>query len=171
MEPKKYAPDKSKTYTWEEIRPIIVGCIKDRAKYLGMFYKHMPRDLFDKYAKQALMEYGAIRKVKGGPNDVNTIVEFLIPNFETPGSTIGYGVVESVEDDRAVFTFHDGCALVDGWHELGFSDEEVDYLCRIACYGDIGQCESLGLKAEFPCTMTTPGKDYCKMIVRKKDAE
>ena len=37
---------------------MIEAALEDRARYLGFFYKVMPRDLFDKYAKKAMYAYG-----------------------------------------------------------------------------------------------------------------
>ena len=43
--------NKKDTYTYEEVRPLIEAAMEDRARYLGFFYKVMPKELFDKYAK------------------------------------------------------------------------------------------------------------------------
>lgn len=164
----KYVIDQEKVYTFEEIRPVVLKCIRERAKYLGMFYKHMPRDLFDKYAKLALYDYGAIRDVKTEAKGIGIIEDFLKSAFQSIGSTIGYGTIESKTENEIVFGMYGGCALVDGWREMGLNDEDVDYLCKIACYGDKGQCESLGLEGYFTCTMTDSGCDCCKMVVRTR---
>ena len=50
--------NKKDTYTYEEVRSRIEAAMEDRARYLGFFYKVMPRDMFDKYAKKALYAYG-----------------------------------------------------------------------------------------------------------------
>ena len=58
--------NKKDTYTYEEVRPLIEAAMEDRARYLGFFYKVMPRDLFDKYAKKALYAYGEYKALGMG---------------------------------------------------------------------------------------------------------
>ena len=41
--------NKKDTYTYAEVREMIEGAMMDRARYLGFFYKVMPRELFDEY--------------------------------------------------------------------------------------------------------------------------
>lgn len=166
----RYTFDRNKTYTFEEVRPVVEGCLKDRAKYLGHFYKVMPRDLFDKYAKEALWNYGKARDWKGEMGSVKTMVDFLTDAFVSVGCTIGAGVVAELDEDanKALLIFEDGCALVDGWREMGLTDDEIDYLCKVACYGDYGQSDSFGLKCSFNCTMTDKGCNTCEMVLEPK---
>lgn len=58
--------NKKDTYTYEEVRPMIEAALEDRARYLGFFYKVMPRDLFDKYAKKAMYAYGEYKGQRHG---------------------------------------------------------------------------------------------------------
>ena len=53
--------NKKDTYTYAEVREMIEGAMMDRARYLGFFYKVMPRELFDEYGKKALFAYGEFK--------------------------------------------------------------------------------------------------------------
>lgn len=171
MSVSEHAYDRNRTWTTAEVRPVIETCIRERAMYLGCMYKVMPKELFDLYAKRAMWEYGKLRKWTGPQNEPQTMVDFLGPAIESIGSTIGRGIVDSVDSERAVLTYKDGCALADGWREMGLSDEEVDYLCKVACYCDMGQADGFGLDCSFDCTMTEPGCDICRMILTRRSAE
>ena len=50
--------NKKDIYTYAEVREMMESAMMDRARYLGYFYKVMPRDLFDGYAQKALFAYG-----------------------------------------------------------------------------------------------------------------
>lgn len=164
----EHAYDRNKTWTTQEVRPVIETCIRERAKYLGCMYKVMPKELFDLYAKKAMWEYGKLRIWDGPRGDPQTMVAFLGPAIESIGSTIGRGIVEFVDEEKAILTYKEGCALADGWREMGLSDEEVDYLCKVACYCDMGQSDSFGLDCRFECTMTEPDCDICRMILERR---
>ena len=57
--------NKKDNYTYEEVRKMIESALEDRARYLGFFYKVMPRELFDLYAKKALYAYGEHKAASG----------------------------------------------------------------------------------------------------------
>lgn len=75
--------NKKDTYTYEEVRPLIEAAMEDRARYLGFFYKVMPKELFDKYAKKALYAYGEYKALglkagAGREGDPQGLAEFLV---------------------------------------------------------------------------------------------
>ena len=59
------------------------------------------------------------------------------------------------------------CALVQGWEKMGFSPEEVEYLCDIASYGDYGHANALELQGTWLCTSAQKGCDYCDFKIEK----
>ncbi len=161
-------------YAFDEVRPLFVAAIKDRARYLAFFYKVMPRDLFDKYAKEAMFEYGKYKNVmrlyKGENGDVKDFAKFMISDAIANVAATCDGDHYAVEtgDDKCVVRFAGKCALVEGWEDMGLTPEEVEYLCEIACYGDYGYTDVLDLKGSFNCTSAQPGCEYCEFVIEKK---
>ncbi|MCQ4865312.1 hypothetical protein [Pseudoflavonifractor phocaeensis] len=164
---------KKETYTYAEVREMLEHALMERAATVGFFYKTMPRELFDLYAKKALYALGRYRaqnkyfetREKG---DVMAMVDFL-DNF-------GNGVSSTVDDgnycvehdeEHAIVNMDGKCALVLGWERMGLSPEEVDYLCQITGYGDFGQCEGLGLRGEWLQTSAQPGCANCVLKITK----
>lgn len=165
--------NKKDTYTYAEVREMLEGAIMDRARYLGFFYKVMPRDLFDKYGKRALFAYGEDKaqaeffrgREKG---DVSSMADFLVgANGVNCTPSIGISCLE-LDDEHALMSMDGKCALVQGWESMGFSSDEVEYLCLIASYGDFGHCHALGLEGEWLSTSATPGCDSCVFKVIKE---
>lgn len=167
---------KKDTYTYEEVRSMIESANADRARYLGFFYKVMPRELFDLYAKKALFAYGEYKAKnpffdKYNKGDLNAMTDFLeSTNGVSATPSIGIYAVEKTKDHH-IINMDGKCALVEGWKGMGFSPEEVDYLCLIASYGDFGHCHALGLEGEWLQTSTKPGCDHCvfKVEVEKEN--
>lgn len=166
--------NKKETYTYDEVRTMIEAALMDRARYLGFFYKVMPRDLFDEYAKKALFAYGEAKaqnaffenREKG---DVKAMADFLVStNGVSATPAIGISCLE-LDQEHALLTMDGKCGLVQGWEQMGLSPEEVDYLCLIASYGDFGHCHALGLKGEWLTTSTKPGCDHCLFKVVKEE--
>lgn len=169
---KDYGRGKKATYSYEEVRPLFENAVKDRARYLGAFYKVMPRELFDEYAKKALWEYGCtkaklnIGDVKYG--DVKGYGRFLENCTSVANTCADKNTVIEESDEKSVVTMEGKCALVQGWEDMGLAPEEVDYLCKIACYGDYGHTDALGLKGVFNYTSSEPDHDYCLFTITKK---
>lgn len=171
---KEYRAEYSKkdTYTYEEVRPMIEACLEDRARYLAFFYKVMPRDLFDKYAKKALYAYGEYKALglgagKGHEGDPEGLAEFLV-NANGVNNTLAVGNKVLCRDEESVTVRMEGkCALVQGWEKMGLSPEEVSYLCDIASYGDYGHANALDLQGTWECTSAQPGCDYCDFKIEK----
>lgn len=163
---------KKETYTYDEVRDMIEAAIMDRARYLGFFYKVMPRELFDEYGKKALFAYGESKADNPffsdyEKSDTKAMVDFLeSTNGVNATPSIGIYCVEE-GDGHAILNMDGKCALVKGWEQMGLSPEEVDYLCLIASYGDFGQCHALGLKGEWLETSTKPGCDRCVFRIEK----
>ena len=164
--------NKKDTYTYAEVREMIEGAMMDRARYLGFFYKVMPRELFDEYGKKALFAYGEFKaenkffegREKG---DVSAMADFLeSTNGVSATPSIGIYCMEK-DENKAILNMDGKCALVQGWESMGLSPEEVDYLCLIASYGDFGQCHALGLEGKWLKTSTKPGCDNCVFEVCK----
>ena len=61
MTPQELKFNKKDTYTYDEVRQMLESAMMDRARYMGFFYKVMPRDLFDEYGKKALFAYGQFK--------------------------------------------------------------------------------------------------------------
>ena len=95
---------KKDTYTYEEVRPLIEAAIEDRARYLGFFYKVMPKDLFDKYAKKALYAYGEYKALglgfgKGNEGNPEGLADFLVgANGVANTLAVGNQVLERDEE-------------------------------------------------------------------------
>lgn len=167
--------NKKETYTYDEVRQMIEGAIMDRARYLGFFYKVMPRDLFDKYGKRALFAYGEDKASgeffstyeKGDINAMSDFLESVNGVHCTP--SIGIYCVEK-DGEHAIVNMDGKCALVQGWESMNFSPEEVEYLCEIASYGDFGHCHGLGLEGEW---LESSAKQGCERCIYKitKEAE
>lgn len=158
--------NKKDTYTYEEVRPIIEAALEDRARYLAFFYKVMPRELFDMYAKKALYAYGEYKALglgagKGHEGDPKGLADFLV-SCNGVGNTLAVGnqVLEETADSATV-RMEGKCALVQGWEKMGLSPEEVEYLCDIASYGDYGHANALNLTGTWVCTSAQKGCDYC----------
>lgn len=158
--------NKKDTYAYEEVRPIIEAALEDRARYLGFFYKVMPRELFDMYAKKALYAYGEYKANglgagKGHEGDPQGLADFLV-SCNGVGNTLAVGnkVIDS-NSETATVRMEGKCALVQGWEKMGFSPEEVAYLCDIASYGDYGHANALDLTGTWICTSAQKGCDYC----------
>ncbi|MDE6997754.1 MAG: hypothetical protein K2P04_07760 [Oscillospiraceae bacterium] len=167
--------NKKDTYTYDEVRRMIEDAMMDRARYLGFFYKVMPRELFDEYGKKALFAYGEFKAKNpmfegcqmGSPK---VMADFLVStNGVSATPAIGISCLEQ-DGDHALLLMDGKCALVQGWEQMGLSQQEVAYLCEIASYGDFGHCSSLGLKGKWLCTSTEPGCTYCKFLVEKDNA-
>ena len=169
---------KKDTYTYEEVRPLFEAALEDRARYLAFFYKVMPKELFDLYAKRALYAYGAYKATnmgKGAGSEGNPagLAEFLVTcNGVANTLAVGNRIAEQT-DEYSVVRMEGKCALVQGWENMGLSPEEVAYLCEIAAYGDFGHSEALNLNGEWVCTSAQPGCDYCdfKITHFKKKTE
>lgn len=163
---------KKDTYTYEEVRPMIEAAIEDRARYLGFFYKVMPRDLFDKYAKKALYAYGEYKALgmgagQGHEGDPAGLADFLVScNSVANTLAVGNHVCEKTDEFTTV-RMEGKCALVQGWEKMGLSPEEVEYLCDIASYGDYGHANALDLQGTWLCTSAQKGCDYCDFKIEK----
>lgn len=166
---------KKESYSYDEVRQMMESAMMDRARYLGFFYKVMPRELFDEYGKKALFAYGEFKaenkffegRQKG---DVKAMSDFL-ESTNGVSATPSIGIYCTKYDgDEAILNMDGKCALVQGWEQMGLSPEEVDYLCLIASYGDFGQCHALGLKGEWLETSTKTGCDRCIFKVVKEEA-
>ena len=157
---------KKDTYTYEEVRPLVEAALEDRARNLAFFYKVMPKELFDLYAKKALYAYGAWKATgmgKGAGSEGNPagLAQFLCScNGVANTLAVGNRIVEQTEDTATV-RMEGKCALVQGWENMGLTPEEVAYMCEIASYGDFGHSEALNLNGEWLCTSAQPGCDYC----------
>lgn len=166
---------KHDVYTYEEVRPMFEAAIRDRGRLFGFFYKVMPKDLFDKYAKEAWYEYGRFKSkmgtlYKGENGDVEEFADFMISeaNFGVAGTSDGEAWRIERGTDRSVVAFGGKCQLVAAWEQMGLSEEEVMYLCEVACYGDAGYTEELDLKGYFNFTSADPKHDYCEFVIEKK---
>lgn len=171
MEDRK-AYNKKDTYTYEEVRPMIEAAIEDRARYLGFFYKVMPEDLFDQYAKKALYAYGEYKALgmgagQGQEGNPNGLAEFLVA-CNSAANTLSIGNYMSEKTDEYTTVRMEGkCALVQGWEKMGLSPEEVQYLCEIASYGDYGHANALDLQGTWLCTSAQPGCEFCDFKIEK----
>lgn len=163
---------KKDTYTYEEVRCMIEAAIEDRARYLGFFYKVMPREIFDKYGKKALYAYGEYKALgmgAGAGNEGNPkgLADFLIScNSVANTLAVGNEIVEA-NDEFTTVRMEGKCALVQGWEKMGLSAEEVEYLCDIASYGDFGHANALELQGEWLCTSAQKGCGYCDFKIEK----
>lgn len=163
--------NKKDTYTYEEVRPMIEAALEDRARYLGFFYKVMPRELFDLYAKKALYAYGEYKAAMGcgagSDGDPKGMAAFLV-SCNSVANTLAVGNCISQEDDESSTVRMEGkCALVQGWEKMGLSPEEVQYMCEIASYGDYGHANALGLTGTWLCTSAQKDCDYCDFKIEK----
>lgn len=61
-----------------------------------------------------------------------------------------------------------GCGLLDSWKALGMSDEACSKMCDIACYGDYGHMEKMGLKCKFPYSIAR-GDECCELYIERKE--
>ena len=167
--------DKHEVYSYNEVRPMFEAALKDRGRLFGFFYKVMPKDLFDKYAREAWFEYGKFKKdmklYKGEDGDVQAFAEHMIrpEAFSVSGTSDGEGWWIKRDPKQSIVGFGGKCQLVAAWEQMGLSPEEVKYLCEVACEGDAGLSEALGLKGYFNFTSADPEKDYCEFVVEKKD--
>ena len=158
--------NKKDIYTYEEIRPLIEAALEDRARYLAFFYKVMPRELFDLYAKRALYAYGEYKAKglgagAGHEGDPQGLADFLVScNGVANTLAVGNKVCDKTEEYTTV-RMEGKCALVQGWEKMGLSPEEVEYLCEIASYGDYGHAEALNLNGEWLCTSAQKNCDFC----------
>ncbi len=169
MSEKNYGPNKKATYTYEEVREYAVSAMKDRAKTFAMFYKVMPKELFEQYATKAMFAYGAAKADRiPEKNSPAAFANFLVSCNSVANTCADRNSIVSVSDDEAVVRFDGVCALVEGWREMGLSEEEVDYMCQIVSYGDYGHTDSVGCKGEFLCTSAQPGCDHCEFRITKK---
>ena len=164
---------KKDTYSYGEVRAMLEHAMMERAAVLGFFYRVMPREVFEPYAKRAMYALGQYRAQNPyfqtrEPGDVMSMVDFL--------DIYGNGVSSTVDDgnycvehdgEHAVVNMDGKCALVQSWERMGMSPEEVDYLCQITGYGDFGQCESLGLRGEWLQTSAQPGCENCVLKITK----
>ncbi len=166
------AYNKKETYTYEEVRAMIESCMEDRARYLAFFYKVMPKELFDLYAKKALYAYGEFKANglgfgKGHEGEPAGLAQFLV-DVNGVGNTLAVGNKIQEKNDESVTVRMEGkCALVQGWEKMGLSPEEVGYLCDIASYGDFGHANALGLTGTWLCASAHPGCDYCDFKIEK----
>jgi len=54
---------------------------------------------------------------------------------------------------------------------MGFSPEEVKYLCDVACSGDHGMAAALGLKVHFTSRFSDGNGANCEIVIEKADEE
>lgn len=173
---KRDSYNKKETYTYEEVRAIVEAALEDRARYLGFFYKVMPKELFDLYGKRALYAYGEFKANKLGfgadqKGNPSGMAQFLV-SCNGVGNTLAIGnMISEADDESATVRMEGKCALVQGWEKMGLSKEEVAYLCEIASYGDFGHAEALQLNGTWLCTSAQEGCEYCEFKIehfRKK---
>lgn len=163
--------NKKDNYTYEEVRKMIESALEDRARYLGFFYKVMPRELFDLYAKKALYAYGEHKAASGcgAGSDGNPkgMAEFLVScNGVSNTLAVGNCICDET-DEYATVRMAGKCALVQGWENMGLAPEEVEYLCDIASYGDYGHANALDLQGTWLCTSAKKGCEYCDFKIEK----
>ena len=158
--------NKKDTYTYDEVRTMVEAALEDRARYLAFFYKVMPRELFDRYAKKALYAYGEYKANglgagKGNEGNPDGLAAFLV-GCNSAANTLAIGnKIQEKTDDHVTVRMEGKCALVQGWEKMGLTPEEVSYLCDIASYGDFGHANALELTGTWLCTSAQPGCEYC----------
>ena len=158
-------------YTKQELWTLMESALQERARYLGLFFKHMSREDFDNYISKALFEYGELKRANtDGPyGEISTMVDALT-QFDPISSCIDCSKVVEQSEDRAVLHMTGDCVLVKVWkEEMGFTDEEVAHICDVACNGDFGHADSLGLSLTFTHTMAHAGKPNCEAVITKKE--
>lgn len=164
--------NKKDTYAYEEVRSMIEAAMEDRARYLGFFYKVMPKELFDLYAKKALYAYGEYKALgmgagAGHEGDPKGLADFLVScNSVANTLDVGNRIVDQT-DKYTTVRMEGKCALVQGWEKMGLSPEEVEYLCYIASFGDFGHANALDLQGTWLCTSAQPGCDFCDFKVEE----
>ena len=163
---------KDHMFTYDELRPCVASALQDRARYLGFMYRTLPKDVFEKVARKALFQHGYTK----GPN---------IPGERGVPSTLGDKLVYSTvianscdyneyivnDGEKCVVQFQGPCNLCEGWAKMGFSPEEVKYLCDVACSGDHGMAAALGLKVHFTRRFSDGNGANCEIVIEKADEE
>ena len=161
---------KEKKYTLEEIRPVIAACIRDSATIVGLYYKHLPKEIFEKATIEMWDDWGRNHKGSVEPKgDVRAFAENMCYLIRQPNSIIEGSVTEHLDDDKSIMRFIGGCAYLDAWRELGLSDEEVRYLCKLSAYSDIAFAEVSGLDFRFEETMADEGCDHCIAVMQRRE--
>lgn len=156
-------------YTLEEIRPIIAACIRDSATIVGLYYKHLPKDIFEKATKEVWDDWGRNHKGKVEPEgDVRAFTEKMCYLIQQPNSIIEGSVIEQIDDEKSVMRFVGGCAYLDAWRALGLDEGEVRYLCNLSAYSDMAFAEISGLDFKFEKTMADEECDHCLAVTKKK---
>ena len=164
--------NKKDTYTYEEVRPLIEAAMEDRARYLGFFYKVMPRDLFDKYAKKALYAYGEYKALGMGAGKGHEAILRVWPTSWSPATALPTPWLWATRSSRRPTStppsaWRASAPSVQGWEKMGLSPEEVEYLCDIASYGGLRPCNALDLQGTWLCTSAQKGCDYCDFKIEK----
>ena len=120
--------NKKETYTYEEVRAMVEAAMEDRARYLGYFYKVMPRDLFDKYAKKALSPTASSRPTALAQERATREtprawpISWWAANGVANTLAVGNKIQESA-DEHVTVRMEGKCALVQGWERMGLSPE------------------------------------------------
>ena len=94
MTPQELEFNKKDTYTYAEVREMLESAMMDRARYMGFFYKVMPRELFDEYGKKALFAYGQFKAKNpffdGKPTgDPKVMSDFLVSTNGVSATSFG----------------------------------------------------------------------------------
>ena len=163
--------EKERLFTYQEVRAMTEAALKERARYIGCFYKVMPKEMFDQYAREAMKEYGIFRvtmgQYKGEPGDHAAFAQMLAANVvNNTNSDIHF--IAKADEEQTVVRLTGKCGLVERWIDMGFTPEEVDYLCEVVCEADYAYTDRLGLNARFVCTNAQPDSHCCDMVVKKK---
>ncbi len=80
----------------------------------------------------------------------------------------GMEVLESSEDCFSMDMHH--CPHLQGWLELGLSDEMCAKLCDLAMEGDFAMAREMGYELENPMRLAN-GDCACRVIYRRKKSE
>ena len=169
---KSWEEMKEHMYTDDELRPCVASALQDRARYLGFMYRTLPKDVFETVARKALFQHGYTK----GPN---------IPGERGVPATLGDKLVYSTvianscdyneyivnDGEKCVVQFQGPCNLCEGWAKMGFSHEEIKYLCDVACSGDHGMAAALGLKVSFNSYYADGDGANCEIVIEKADEE
>lgn len=136
------------------------AAIKDRAVWFALLYreflKELPPETVEKAARRAIHAYGIL---KASRDTEPLSAKSLLDNFvESGGAKIFDASIKKIES--GVLNSVHNCALVDGWKEMGCSQDEIELFCDIAMDGDRGRAEGHGLTLELKETLAKKD-DFC----------
>lgn len=156
------------TFTREEFLEAVRGANGTRAQWFHLMLEEAKRRGVDpdEFCKATIYAFGVERGKKYAVCEGNPgkMAEML---YNSNGQDVFEMELVEKTDERGLLRFHH-CPLAATWKSMGLSSEEVEELCRLACYSDYARADSANVNLDFDSRIGA-GDEVCDLVFTPRD--